>query len=180
MPNSRPHFLAQTYYHVYNRWRNKWKICFTERDFKMFFHYLFKYIKEHQNDFIVESFCLLPNHFHILFFNYTRWHQISQFMKKLQWAYATFLKQYYGDKNGFERWICVFDGRFKAKMVFDLSYQIQCKSYIVYNAVRHKYVEKPEERIRSNYWSFSDQEKQKLKIIWEQKHKESDRSEWKW
>ena len=56
------HEIGQLY-HIYNRGNNQGLIFFTDENYKYFIRKIIKYIKPSVD---ILSFCLMPNHFHLL------------------------------------------------------------------------------------------------------------------
>jgi REP element-mobilizing transposase RayT len=50
-------------YHVFNRGNNKQQIFFSEKDYRLFIHYINQFIGPYSD---MLAWCLMPNHFHFL------------------------------------------------------------------------------------------------------------------
>jgi len=142
-------FTKGEYYHVYNRGNSK-QIIFNDKD--DYYHFMnllfmcndtenlrtFNLLRE-EKDFLnykqkkaiisVGSYCLMPNHFHILITEIEEG-GISKFMQKLSTAYVMYYNQKY------ERTGSLFEGKFKSVHMAD---DIQIKylfSYIHLNPIK--------------------------------------------
>jgi len=154
-------FQKETYYHVYNRGCNKQQLFFSEKDFERFGNTIIRY-KEEYKYIQIHVWCFLPNHFHFLLseretglepkpspdLNRARntsspdsGSAISDFMRKIQQAYAMYFNSKYKESVKQGKKGPVFEGRFKAKEITDEKYLAQVAYYIRHNAVKHGIVE---------------------------------------
>ncbi|KKQ34952.1 MAG: hypothetical protein US50_C0030G0009 [Candidatus Nomurabacteria bacterium GW2011_GWB1_37_5] len=149
----KPPFLENQIYHLYNRGADKRVIFETSGDYVQFIHYLFclndkdcyeNLIRSQKNamvsevepqsfkkrDMLVEilSFCLMPNHFHLLI-KQKKEGGIVKFMQKLGTGYT----MYFNIKN--QRTGCLFQGRFKAKIIDNNAYYMHIPHYIHFNPI---------------------------------------------
>jgi len=132
MSNSRYEFIENNYYHVYNRWFEKQIIFRNDNDFKRFYKYIIKLLKEYEIIKMV-SWSFMPNHFHFVIHNQETGLQISDFMRKLQVSYAMYFKRNY--ETGLKT--PVFEWRFKAKLISDEDYLAKCLAYVNFNPLKH-------------------------------------------
>lgn len=145
-------FVDGHFYHVFNRGVDKRKIFLEEKDYYRFIHDLFEF-----NDLdaavnpgrrvnkieggstsnngkirklLVEivSFCLMPNHFHLIL-KQTRKEGVIKFMQKLGTGYT----MYFNQKN--ERTGSLFGNRFKAVLIEKDEYLTHLSRYIHLNPV---------------------------------------------
>jgi putative transposase len=138
------------YYHVYNRGNSKQKIFQDEEDYLRFISLLYVsntsekfnlydlnrisnfnvYELDISNPFVyIGSYCLMPNHFHILITEKQEG-GISKFMQKLSTAYVMYYNQKY------KRTGSLFEGKFKS---IHMENDIQIKylfSYIHLNPIK--------------------------------------------
>lgn len=141
-------FVQGEYFHIYNRGNGKRVIFKNYEDYDRFmgliyacnqkdnFKYdnlkkdqgLFDVIKE-TNIVNIGSYCLMPNHFHILITQIEN-NGITQFMQKLMTAYV----MYYNKK--YERTGSLFEGKFKAEHIDNDRYLKYLFSYIHLNPVK--------------------------------------------
>ena len=136
------------YYHIYNRGNSKQKIFHDNEDYFRFmslfyacnsknnFRIFTLYKQESPYDFergyqivSIGSFCIMPNHFHILITQIEE-NGISKFMQKLTTAYV----MYYNKK--YKRTGSLFEGKFKAEHANNDRYLKYLFSYIHLNPVK--------------------------------------------
>jgi len=106
-----------------------------------------KYEKLYYNDLEVLQYCILPNHFHLLTYNRKKWLNISNFMLKIQLAYAMFFKYKYALKHWSNK-TPPFEWRYKAKEINNKKYLEEIQKYISTNPIKHGYVKDTNEWIR--------------------------------
>ncbi|KKQ34647.1 MAG: Transposase [Candidatus Nomurabacteria bacterium GW2011_GWB1_37_5] len=149
-------FIIGQYYHVYNRGVDKRIIFNNKYDYERFLMLL--HLSNSSKPFVIEqllnlqnmeyvdifkidrgnilvsigSWCLMPNHFHLLLREEVE-NGISQFMKKLATGYA----MYFNLKN--ERSGSLFQGPFKSKYIGNDNYMRKLFSYIHLNPLEIKY-----------------------------------------
>jgi putative transposase len=143
-------FIQGEIYHIYNRGVDKRIIFDSKTDYQRFLSLLYvangenKVHLSNENDFSIEnllkkdrgeslvaigSFCLMPNHFHLLLTPLVD-NGIPKFMLKLQTAYS----MYYNLKNN--RSGSLFQGPFKAKHVDSDPYINHLFNYIHLNPLK--------------------------------------------
>lgn len=103
----------------------------------------------------IVSYCLLPNHFHLVVHNLEWWYNLSDFMKRVQWAYATWFRI----KHPSEFKQPVFEWRFKAKLIEDEEYLDKCLFYVNFNAVKHDIVKDIKDYPYTSYHQLSHKDK---------------------
>lgn len=138
--NLRDPFIDNGYYHIYNRWYNKNIIFNNDYCFEKFYKILAKYLKEYEYIKMC-SYSFLPNHFHFILQNNEQGTgtQISEFMKKVQWAYSVWHRNKYPLEVGTK--LPFFEWRFKAKHIETDEYLEQCLSYVNFNPLKHNIVD---------------------------------------
>ena len=136
------------YYHIYNRGNSKQKIFHDNGDYFHFMGLLFACnsennfrifglgVKESLYDFergkqlvSIGSFCIMPNHFHILIIQIEE-NGISKFMQKLTTAYAMYYNKKYKHTGG------LFEGKFKSEHAGYDRYLKYLFSYIHLNPIK--------------------------------------------
>ncbi len=151
MWNQRHLFIENSYYHIYNRGYNKTQIFHNLNDYSLFINLLMKYLYEYPEIWLV-SYTVLPNHFHLIVKIIAKWNNVSNFMRKLQWIYATVFRFKYPIL-----WKCpVFEWRFKSKLIYSEEYFLKCQAYVNYNAIKHKLVENIADWPYTSYHNISD------------------------
>lgn len=186
-------FAKGEYYHIYNRGNSKQKIFRDKEDYLRFIALLYiantsdKFniydLKKYANSDIYEkeksdslvgigSYCLMPNHFHILITEKVEG-GISNFMQKLSTAYA----MYYNKK--YERSGSLFEGKFKSKHIDKDNYFKYLFSYVHLNPIKliqkdwkEKGIKNKTEAIKylnkyeySSYLDFVEEERFQNKIL---------------
>lgn len=143
-------FVEGECYHVYNRGNSKQKIFHDKQDYYYLIDLLYiantdqdfnlrdlkrnldlnLYEIDRKNNLVdIGSYCLMPNHFHILINEKTNG-GISKFMQRLGTAYA----MYYNNK--YKRKGSLFEGKFKSKYVDNDVYLKYLFSYIHLNPIK--------------------------------------------
>ncbi|MCX6143996.1 MAG: transposase [Ignavibacteriales bacterium] len=128
------------FYHVYNRGNNKEPIFFEPANYRFFLKRFVEYFPGNEAE--IHAYCLLPNHYHILF-RLRRNIDYSIRMQHFSISYAKSLN------NWSARVGHVFQGRFKAKLVGSTEYLLHLRRYIHLNPVLARLVRTPED------WQFS-------------------------
>lgn len=121
-------------YHIYNRWLEKQLLFRADKDYKRFLTTIKRY-SDIYTWIKIYSYCLLPNHFHMVISSSKSGLEISDFMRKLQQWYAMYFKT--TTSPDLKSKGQLFEWRFKAKLIKDEDYLAKCLSYINYNAVKH-------------------------------------------
>ena len=172
--NSVKQYVPDSMYHVYNRGNNKQSIFKDERDYAVFMGFL-KYallsdsehsrIETAQTDLLTESqrfsmrregfadelelvsFCLMPNHFHLLFYQYSQ-DAISRLMRSIATGYSMYFNKRHNMTGR------LFGGVYKAAHISDDSYWQHISRYIHLNPldIGKNYIDYP----YSSYRYFSN------------------------
>ena len=140
-------FEENGYYHIFNRGVEKRKIFLDDQDYKMFSYYLFVYLKpldeillayprlpirlqaKNLSDEIdLISYCLMPNHFHLLLKQRTK-NGFSKFIKQITNAYTEYFNKKY------ERTGSLMQGTFKSVKVNTDQQLIHLSRYIHLNPI---------------------------------------------
>lgn len=146
--NSIKLYLADSYYHIYNRGVEKRKIFQDDEDYKVFLSYLkiyleppkeqektefkinntvFRGVKRPLNNFNNQieliAYCLMPNHFHLLVYQKTE-KAMEFFMRSLGIKYSQYFNKKY-DRVGY-----LFQGTYKAVLVEKDPYLLHLSRYI--------------------------------------------------
>ena len=148
MPKRIEPLLVDEIYHIYNRGVNKESIFFSERNYQFFLDRMQKYLISNSD---ILAYCLMPNHFHILL-------QIKAegFPKK---SLHPFLKSYVmAINNEQDRVGPLFQGRFKARMIDNDGYLLECMKYIHFNPVLANLANSPEAWKNSSFTQYFHKE----------------------
>ncbi|HCC06527.1 TPA: hypothetical protein DEP94_04225 [Candidatus Nomurabacteria bacterium] len=135
--------LTGEYYHIYNRGNSKQSIFHDDQDYRYFMNLLDTMNTEKRSRnrekkqrfgqigevISLGSYCLMPNHFHILI-KQEKEKGITLFLQKLSTAYV----MYYNKK--YKRTGALFEGKFKAKYVAEDNYLKYLFSYIHLNPLK--------------------------------------------
>ena len=114
------------FYHIINRGVARNSIYHSDEDFVRFLEIVQDASDEY--DFVVYSFCLMSNHYHLLL--KTSSTNLSTFMQKINSRYSV----YYNNK--YKRVGPLWQGRFKSWYVFDELYLKALVKYIEYNPIK--------------------------------------------
>lgn len=156
--------------HIYNRGNNKEKIFFDEQDYRAFLFRLglalgfdekeltkekalsmpysrIRITNTSKNDFKLHSFCLMPNHFHLII-EQTKDTSISKLISKICTSYAKYLNIKY------KRVGHVFQDQFKSVLIESDGQLMWTSAYIHMNPVKDGLVKHPSEYKWSSYKDF--------------------------
>ena len=149
MGNRKVTFSENEFYHVYNRGTDKRKVFLDQADYYRFIQLLYltnttssinvrDITKLHSNVFdwkrpdvlvAIGTYCLMPNHFHILLTPHTD-DGVKNFMLKLSTGYSMYFNKKYFRTGS------LFEGRFKSEYVNEDRYLKYLFSYIHLNPVK--------------------------------------------
>ncbi|MFH1196407.1 MAG: transposase [bacterium] len=125
-----PDFYVNRYYHVYNRAVGHDKLFYNDENYKYFLKRYSYYLHNHVKAY---SFCLLPNHFHLLISSI---HDSSEIIieqfRKFFISYSMSINLQLKRKGN------LFQSNFKRKIIDDEKYLLQAVYYIHANPVHHK------------------------------------------
>ncbi|AHB41913.1 hypothetical protein RAAC3_TM7C00001G0040 [Candidatus Saccharibacteria bacterium RAAC3_TM7_1] len=132
-------FDAPAYYHAYNRGVEKRVIFQDDDDYAVFMNIMKRYLypepsfdafgREYErldDSLQLVAFCLMPNHFHLLFFQ-NEPDAMTRFMRKLATTYSTYFNHKYHREGR------LFQGTYKAIQIKDDSYFHHITRYIHLN-----------------------------------------------
>ncbi|MBN1249450.1 MAG: transposase [Anaerolineae bacterium] len=142
MPRRQLVFVAECYYHVYNRGVNHAPVFFGARNYVYFLRLLKQNVERYEV--AVTAYCLMPNHYHLLIRPASD-DGVRRLMKSLAGSYVQAVNLELG-RNG-----SLFEGRFRAVWVDREAYLMHLARYIHLNPVEAKLVSRPEEWAYSNY-----------------------------
>jgi putative transposase len=86
-------FEANVFYHIYNRGNRKKKIFLDQQDYERFLSSMYRFINDY--NLIIYSYCLMPNHFHILLNSGSSPSEITFFMHRFMTSYSLYLNKKY-------------------------------------------------------------------------------------
>lgn len=133
-------FEEHSYYHVYNRGVEKRAIFLDDQDYTVFLGLLKKYLtgekevsktnrhktKSMGDELQLAAYCLMPNHFHLLFYQVTET-AITEFMRRVSTGYVMYFN------NRYNRVGSLFQSRFKASKINADAYLQHISRYIHMN-----------------------------------------------
>lgn len=132
-------YIADTFYHIYNRGANKQNIFNDNDDYAVFLNLLKRYLdnvpkkdnKGREYDWLHDriellAFCLMPNHFHMLIYQ-----SDESAMTRLLRGVCTAYSRYFNTKYG--RTGPLFQNRYKASMITKDDYLEHITRYIHMN-----------------------------------------------
>ena len=135
--NTVKHYEEDSYYHIYNRGVEKRDIFLDERDYEVFLSLLKRHLsrekEENKRGEIYESFagrielqsyCLMPNHFHLLLYLNNDVHAITELMRRVAGSYTMYFNKKY------QRVGPLFQGVFKASKIDNDPYLLHITRYI--------------------------------------------------
>lgn len=129
MPTKRIKFEAKKQYHIYNRGFCKRYIFKDKHANGKFLDLAVHYSKKF--DITIESFSILPNHFHFLVIQNGK-EDAQKFIRGVQLCYAKYFNKKHRRKGP------VFDGRYNAVLVDSRKYFFNIHNYIFNNPKKHK------------------------------------------
>ncbi len=142
--NTVRYYLAESFYHVYNRGINKELVFRDEADYRVFLNMLKRYLSiepeihpkngpypTYFGKVELLAFCLMPNHFHLLLYQ-TEEDAICNLLKSLCTSYGMYFNTKY------ERVGPVFQGRFRASHIQQDAYLQHISRYIHLNPKNYK------------------------------------------
>ncbi|MCH7761828.1 transposase [candidate division TA06 bacterium] len=131
-------------YHVINRGVNRGNIFFDPKDYIFFLESLTK--TQEKFPFRLHSFCLMPNHFHLLIQTTTI--GLSRILSSLLTRYALRINRVYNRVGH------LFQGRCKTILCEKEPYFLELVRYISLNPIRSNLVRKPKDWLWSSYRLF--------------------------
>jgi putative transposase len=172
-------FTSGVIVHIYNRGNNKEKIFLDDQDYKAFLFRLglalgfdekelnqeellsmpcsrIRITGADKKDYKLHSFCLMPNHFHLII-EQKRDNTISNLILKICTSYAKYLNKKY------KRVGHVFQDQFKSVLIESNEQLMWVSAYIHMNPVKDGFVKHPEQHKWSSYKDFTG--KRNLPIV---------------
>jgi len=138
---------AGGYYHVFNRGNNRQPIFFERENSAFFLRLLHECFPE--SDAEIVTYCLMPNHFHIIIHTFTN--TLSSHMQSLSLRYTKSINE------SQQRVGSLFQGRYKSIRVNNDTYLTNLSAYIHLNPVKAGLVAKAENWIFSSYRDYIGQ-----------------------
>ncbi len=104
-------YKKNKYYHIYNRGHHKSPIYRCKKDYLNFIRLMERYLDRY--DIVLISYCLMPNHYHLVLKLGESKMDISKFMQRFMTAYSCYFNRKYGLIG------TVFQNRFEARRLDD-------------------------------------------------------------
>lgn len=127
-------YKKHTYYHVYNRGHRKSEICREKKDYKRLVDTIFRYQKKF--DIVLVSYCIMPNHYHMILKLGDGLTDISRFMQRCMTSYASYFNRKYGLVGA------LFQNAFNARRIEDYEDLLGVVEYLKKNPEEGKLVKK--------------------------------------
>ena len=155
--NSVKTYAPNAFYHIYNRGVEKRNIFQDQQDYRVFLKYLKEYlspppnrkklmqtftlqgqtfqgiprqVKNYTNEIDLLAYCLMPNHFHWLVYQYPK-NAIQRFTQSMLTRYSMYFNKKY------KRVGSLFQGKYKAAMITDETYLLHLSRYIHLNPQKY-------------------------------------------
>jgi putative transposase len=145
MPQRRIPLQVDNSYHIYNRGNNGQAIFFERENYLYFLRLMRQHLITNGVDVI--AYCLMPNHYHFLV--YLKDETLSESMKLLSLSYTKAINK------RFNRFGCLFQGRFQSIHVAQEEYLVNLSRYIHLNPVKAGLVQEPGEWEFSSYLEYA-------------------------
>ncbi|HEU5004971.1 MAG TPA: transposase [Candidatus Saccharimonadales bacterium] len=133
-------YIPESYYHIYNRGVDRQAIFKSPEDFAVFLSIIKRHLSNepavskyghphpHYKDHIeLLAFCLMPNHFHLLVYQFQDGKAISKLVQSILTAYTMYFN------NKYRRTGRLFQGTFKASRISQDKYLQHISRYIHLN-----------------------------------------------
>lgn len=135
-------YVSDSFYHVYNRGVEKRNIFLDDQDYQVFLSLLKRYLSKSSSPLSLQAyryfgeqlellaFCLMPNHFHLFFFQHQETKAIIDFMRSVCTSYTLYFNKKYNRVGH------LFQSHYKATIVSDDAYLLHITRYIHRNPGR--------------------------------------------
>ena len=124
MPTPSRYFENNRAYHIYNRGNRREQIFLRPEDYVRFVTKLYEYAK--RDDVQILSYCLMPNHFHLLLYQLQ-----DNGIEKLMRSISTSSAKYYNWQYGQVGHLC--QERFRSRLILDEADLLNISAYILLN-----------------------------------------------
>ncbi len=120
-------YKKNSFYHVYNRGNNKRLIFYDINDYERLVRKILEFEKDY--DLNIYSYCLMPNHYHLLIKLGNDKNDISKYMQRLMTAYVMYFNKKYQNIGR------LFQGPFEARRLKDFKDVVGLTQYLENNPV---------------------------------------------
>lgn len=144
----RKSYKPNTFYHIYNRGNRKQKIFLQTEDYERFISSMQRFLTTNKYDLLIYSYCLMPNHYHLLVNSGSCPIEITYFMHRFMTSYVMYFNKKY-DYVG-----RLFQSSYNAKSIRSLKHFNKIVNYISQNPVKAGLVENAQDYKWSEYHRF--------------------------
>lgn len=145
---SKEDYKPNSFYHIYNRGNRKEDIFLETEDYHKFISLMQILLISNYYEITIYSYCLMPNHFHILLNSGPCPGDITAFMHRFMTSYAI----YFNKKHKYVGRL--FQGPYRAKMIKDTNHFNKIVEYISLNPVKAGLVQNARDYKWSEYSRF--------------------------
>ena len=142
MPRKPRFFLPDVPVHIVQRGRGREPVFFEEDDYHAYLRWLTEAAERYEC--AVHAYVLMTNHIHVLATPKNK-QGISRMMQNVGRCYVPYINHAYGTSGS------LWEGRFKASLIYDELYLLSCMRYIELNPVRAAMVKRPGQYRWSSY-----------------------------
>ncbi len=118
-----------SFFHIYNRGNRKKKIFHSPQDYDIFLRLLSKYLDLYK-PLQLFSYCLMPNHYHLLLRTGSETEDLVKFMHRFMTSYAIYFNKKYQQTGH------LFQSRYKSKYLPQEKDLIRALKYIANNPIK--------------------------------------------
>jgi putative transposase len=118
-----------SFFHIYNRGNHKKKIYHSPKDYDVFLRLLSKYLTIYK-PISLASYCLMPNHYHLLLKTGSETNDLVKLMHRLMTSYAIYFNKKYQQKGH------LFESRYKSKYLPQEKDVTRVAKYLANNPVK--------------------------------------------
>ncbi len=127
-----------SFFHIYNRGNRKKQLFYSEKDYRVFLGLLSKYLNVY-NQLNLFTYCLMPNHFHLLLKTSSETQDLVKLMHRSMTSYAIYFNKRYQQTGH------VFESRYKSKYLPQKKDVKRVFDYITDNPVKAELCRNPED-----------------------------------
>jgi putative transposase len=142
MPRKPRFFLPGVPVHIVQRGHSREPVFFEDEDYRAYLYWLDESLKKYKCQ--LHAYVLMTNHIHLLLTPQSA-QNVSLVMQYLGRHYVPYINKTYGTSGS------IWEGRFKASLVQEENYLLQCMRYIELNPVTASMVKRPEQYQWSSY-----------------------------
>lgn len=141
-------YEPNSFYHIYNRGNRKEKIFLQAEDYHKFISLMEIILITNNYEINIQSYCLMPNHFHILLNSGSNPSEITSFMHRFMTSYAMYFNRTHKLVGR------VFQSTYKAKRIKSADHYNKIVDYISENPVKAGLVQNAIDYKWSEYHRF--------------------------